>query len=238
VKIPGIIDNGVWQRAQNVVQKSRRVTASQNGKGEYLLSSILKCEACGCFLNGKRVKSGKKDYRYYICPNRNNRKGNKSCHLSLINSEELERKIWGLAEKHILENIQPGLDFIGIAEKTSKNVQNCIEQLSDELEKSRAESDRLVTLYQKGFIDEEEMCCRLDKLSDKQKMLGNKLEHKNAMAAKAHNELDKIINSKNIYNNIEDILKKVDKKDQKHILRSLISEILVGDDYLLIKGSI
>lgn len=236
VKIPEIIEKATWLKAMNIMKKSKRILKSGKNKEEYLLSSTLKCGYCGCFLNGKHVSNDKKDYKYYMCPTKNRKAANGKCELKLINSEDIEKKTWEIVKKYILDNTEPELDISDIAKKTAAIIEDGAALLNYELEKSKEESSRIITLYQKGFIKEEEISLKLDKLYNKVKMLEGKIENKKLMSKRNYDKMSKIIKEKNIYNNIEAILNKMDKSGKKHIINSLISEIVVSNSCILIKG--
>ena len=183
IQIPQIIKKEVWQKAQKKLDECKRISRRSNLKKEYILSSIIKCEECGSYLNGKTVRGKDKDYMYYICPTRNKRIGNKSCSLKNINSEKIETRVWEIIERRILHEAISSVDLRVIIEKTKGSIEKKAEILSNEIENSNKEASRIITLFQKGYINEEEMKNRLDKLNNKiallrsqEKNTGSKLD--------------------------------------------------------------
>ncbi len=71
----GIIDLGVWQRVQAMLERNGRSGGAtvRNSFGA-LLKGLLRCVPCGCAMTPSHTtKAGKKRYRYYLCTGASNR---------------------------------------------------------------------------------------------------------------------------------------------------------------------
>lgn len=236
IKIPQIIEKGIWQKAQEKLNEYKRTTRRSSIKEEYMLSSIMRCAECGSYLNGKLVRSRDKDYRYYICPARNKKAENKNCSLKTINSEKIEERIWAVIKGRILNKATNNMNLKKIIEKVKKNIGKKTELLSYEIENANKEASRIITLFQKGYINEEEMKNRLDKLNDKITLLRNRGENIGYELDSRRKKLYKMINEKNIYNIIESILKEMDNTGKNHIIKISVKEIVVSSNSITIKS--
>lgn len=236
IQIPQIIKKEVWQKAQKKLDECKRISRRSNLKKEYILSSIIKCEECGSYLNGKTVRGKDKDYMYYICPTRNKRIGNKSCSLKTINSEKIETRVWEIIERRILHEAISSVDLRVIIEKTKGSIEKKAEILSNEIENSNKEASRIITLFQKGYINEEEMKNRLDKLNNKIALLRSQEKNTGSKLDSICEKLNKLINDKNIYDRIESILRKMDSAGKKRIINIVVKEIMVSSNRITIKS--
>lgn len=236
VSIPEIIKKELWLKAQDILKKSARAIRRESSKAEFLLSAVLKCGECGSCLCGKHVCSGKREYNYYICSAKNKKAAGRSCTLKLIKGDKLEIEIWRVIEDYVLNHPKLELDVTAAVDNIDRIIEDNIKLLQRELEKSKEESGRIITLFRKGFIEEDEMSEKVNKLRNKALMLESAIENKRTTAKKNFDDIRKIIKTKNIYNNIEAMLKKMDKQGKKHIINELISEIIVDKDSFLIRG--
>ena len=66
---PGIVDPGVWQRVQALLERNGRSGgAPVRNKFGALLKGLLRCVPCGCAMTPTHTtKDGVKRYRYYVC---------------------------------------------------------------------------------------------------------------------------------------------------------------------------
>jgi len=231
IGIPQIIDESTWEKAQCILKKRKRKAEVNGNNAEYMLSSLLTCARCGSRLHGKHVKSSGKDYIYYMCSGRSSEK---CCDLSLINRDELERIVWECIKKRIIESLRRGCSINGIFEKVKAFIRQCEEMLLYELENAKAERLRLITIYQKGYIMEEEMQNKLCILDERIRDLETSLEEKRNSKTYSNDNINKIFDSKNIYNNIEELLNQTDEKSRKHIISSLLVNIKVNEEELII----
>lgn len=76
--MPRILDDDLFYRVQDRLEKNRRAPARATGEGEYLLTTKLYCGYCKDMMTGYggTGKSGK-TYHYYICRKAKKKKCNK-----------------------------------------------------------------------------------------------------------------------------------------------------------------
>ena len=85
--MPRILDDDLFYRVQDRLEKNRRAPARETGEGEYLLTTKLYCGHCKDMMTGYggTGKSGKA-YHYYIC----RKAKKKKCNKKIIGKELIE----------------------------------------------------------------------------------------------------------------------------------------------------
>ena len=88
--MPRIIDDDLFERAQQIINKNRRSPCRETIEKEYLLTTKLFCGHCGEMMTGYggTSKSGKR-YNYYICKNARKKK----CDKKVVGKEYIENKV-------------------------------------------------------------------------------------------------------------------------------------------------
>ena len=88
--MPRIIDDELFERVQDILNRNKKAPARSRGKQEYLLTTKLLCGYCREMMTGYggTGKSGKA-YQYYACKNFKRRK----CKKKVINKEKIEDRI-------------------------------------------------------------------------------------------------------------------------------------------------
>jgi site-specific DNA recombinase len=232
VKIPQIIDRDTWEKAQVILKKSRS-SGRKRCREDSILDSLIKCGICGSTMNSKITVKGSAEYRYYICSEKYKEK---SCEADIIRADDIEKAIWEQIYDSICIFIKNEADIEKAIEGYISETENDIENILRKKEKAILEKERIITMFQKGYIKEDEMC---RKLNCNEKSL-TKLDE--AMARKSEKDtvlierLKKDCRKENLPYIIQDILIRLDSKDRRYILRLLISEIVVSGNKISIKG--
>lgn len=88
--IPRIIEDDLFYRVQEMLERNRKAPSRARAKTEYLLTTKLFCGYCKEMMIGYSGKSkSKRLYNYYIC--KNARK--KECHKKVIKKEMIENRV-------------------------------------------------------------------------------------------------------------------------------------------------
>jgi site-specific DNA recombinase len=92
---PAIVDPGVFQRVQAILQRNARTGGApvRNQFGA-LLKGLLRCVPCGCAMTPAHSCKGAKRYRYYTCTSAQKR-GWQTCPSKSIPAAEIERLVVG-----------------------------------------------------------------------------------------------------------------------------------------------
>jgi site-specific DNA recombinase len=238
VNVPTIIDEDTWNIVQELMTNAKRKWRNYS-QSEYLLSALCRCGLCGSTMHGNLVTSKSKKFRYYVCTARSpGIIGTEKCALSSTNADTLEHLVWDkvvawLKNPDELEKeIKSGLpDDIGEKEQRLKELETDISNLIKE-------KDRVATMFQKSLIDElsaekrlKEINIRDTTLKQLQLSLYNEI---NAFSI-SNQELTGI---RDIANRVVDMLDKLNFEDKYSIVRSLLEEVIVTNETLIIKAKI
>ena len=147
--MPRILDDDLFYRVQNIMNKNKSAPSRTRGENEYLLTTKLYCGHCKEMMIGYcgTGKSGK-HYHYYIC--KNTRK--KLCDKKMIGKEYIENRVIEIClqmltddkiryiAKRIAEECNKSPDNLSIKEikKAIKEVNTAIENLWKCIEKGQS----------------------------------------------------------------------------------------------------
>jgi site-specific DNA recombinase len=238
VPVPTIIDEDTWNIVHDLMANARRKWRSYS-KSEYLLSALCRCGICGSTIHGNLVTSKNKKFRYYVCTARSpGIVGMDKCALSSTNADTLEHIVWEKVvswlrnPEELEKEIKSGSpDDIGEKEQRLKELEVDISNLIKE-------KDRVATMFQKSLIDElsaekrlKEINVRDTTLKQLQQSLYNEI---NAFSI-SNQELTGI---RDIAKRVMNMLDKLNFEDRFSIVRSLVEEITLTNETVIIKARI
>jgi site-specific DNA recombinase len=170
ISVEPIIDFATFSLAQE--QREKNIKHSGNIKHEYLLRSKIRCGHCGnkfaSYTSASTTKSKKTgeitsrhEYKSYRCTNKANRRigeGVEKCTSKIIRADHLEVYIWDELVMSLLKNPDKVINsYKNKFEKPSKEVEETYNLLKFKMEKLKEEKKRIIQLFKKAYIDEEEM---------------------------------------------------------------------------------
>lgn len=233
VQIPQLIDGAVWEKAQNLLKGSKRLL-KKNDNAQFLLGSVLKCGSCGRAMYGKNTEKNGRSYRYYICSGKYNSAAGEKCGAASIRADEIEKQVWQLMYEKIICYAKNNLDRQELINSFESGKESADKNINTKKEKAKVERERIITMFQKGYINEGEMSKRID---DLEKLLA-KLELAATKSNITEIGLEKAYETESLKENlpiiIEKTLDKLSTEDKKLVLEYLISEITVQDKTLLL----
>lgn len=235
IKIPQIIDNDTWEKAQMIIKKSNRIFRSK-GSTDFLLTPLLKCGICGSSMNGKSVVKANCHYRYYICSEKYKDDPEGKCEAEILRADEIEKTLWDYICRSITSYIDQGIDIDIIIDKYISEKENNIKDIFSKKEKAKKEKERIITMYQKGYIDEASMDKRLNELKKSLMSFDASATRKAEHDADFIERIKKDFNAESLSIIIEDMLKKLDSKGRKEVVGLFLSEITVDLNTIFIKA--
>lgn len=128
IKIPRIIDKCTWEKAQEVLKKSKRLSEKKYKK-DFILASLLRCGICGCSMNSKAVEKDDKVYRYYICSEKYKSIKQEGCKAALVRAEDIEKEVWNKIYNEIRIFVTKEADMNKAVRKYISDRQNEIENI-------------------------------------------------------------------------------------------------------------
>ncbi|HYF84186.1 MAG TPA: recombinase family protein [Clostridia bacterium] len=236
IQIPQIIDNNTWERAQNALKKSKLI-CKKNKSVDFLLTPLLRCGICGSAMNGKSISKGEDCYRYYICAGKYKDEKEKKCEAMLVKADEIEKAVWKSIYASIKSFIIKELDSENLIGRYMSNKGNDSKNIIIKKEKAKNENERIKIMFQKGYLDEEEMLKKLDGIKKRIARLDAEAAPKGEHQAEFLEMVKKSFSKENLPYVLEEMLNKLDNKGRSHILGLLVSEITVTGKTVLIKGS-
>ena len=100
--MPKIIDNDVFQQAQEMIKKRKKTPGAHKATTFYLLTGIIRCGECNATMQGnKRLDKCRNEYVSYRC---SCRKQKRDCDNKEIRRDELEEFVLTELEKHVLND--------------------------------------------------------------------------------------------------------------------------------------
>lgn len=233
VQIPQIIEADVWEKAQ-VILKESQYTGRKKDKTDFLLTPLLRCGICGNIMNGKRIVKGDSSYRYYVCKNKYKDAKGKRCDSRIIKAESIEKAVWDDIYARICFFAENEMNLGKAIDKFVSEKENDIKNRFVKNEKAINEKDRILTMFQKSYISEDEMSKRMKSHLKKMTEL-NEETAKNKEDIKLIERLKNNRRREELSYVIEESINELKDKDRKCVLESLISKITVSDDIVLIK---
>jgi len=232
IQIPQIINSDMWEMTQDILKKSKHSNKKRD-KDEFLLIPLIRCGICGSAMSGKSIVKGNSVYRYYICTGKYKEK---RCEAILLRADDIEKAIWDYIYYDICLFLSKEIDFEKIIGEYIFDKENNIRDIFSKKEKAKNEKERIIILFQKGYINEDEMSRKLENNEKKFTKLNAYAAQNNDYNADFFEKLKKDFCKRNISYITKDILNKLDSRDKKQILELLVSEITVADNIISIKG--
>ena len=141
---PAIVSRAQFRRVnQQLRRRAPRISNPRRVGSSYLLTGLIKCQACDTPLNGRFAQSGK--YAYYVCPS-NIKIGKDACETPSINARRFEELVVNRIRSNILTegNIRALVKVVdeemdGLAREQRKR----LETIDDELEEVKRKLARI-----------------------------------------------------------------------------------------------
>lgn len=176
-----IISQEIWEKAQTLL-KNRSNRPNRVHSGEFPLTGLMKCPACGAgMVLGRTTNRNKDDSKrvleYYVCGAWKN-KGTSACHSNGVRTEYADNyvinKIAALASsekliKDVVARINAGMN------KKAAPLQKEYESLKKALISIQAKRNKVFELYEEGLIEKSELSQRLEKLNEEKRLLEDRL---------------------------------------------------------------
>lgn len=228
IQIPPLVDKITWEKAQHTLKKSK-CTRKRKNSTDFLLTPLLKCGICGSTMRGKVTQGKGRKYRYYVCSGKYGDNREVKCASELFRAEDIEQAVW----EYLCNNIDYYISCKADAEKLIKEFvsekENSIRNILIKKEKANKEKERIILMFQKGYINEVYMGRKLVELEKQLKLL-----EASQPAGWIVNEPDYMAASLPII--IKKMLNEIENKERKMIIEMLLSEIELRADVISIIG--
>lgn len=231
-----IISEETWEKSQAIL-KSRSKTPNRVHSGEYPLTGVMKCPACGAGMVLGRTTNRNKDgskrvLEYYVCGAWKN-KGTAVCRSNGIRTEYADKyvlnKISGLATSdQLIKDIVARING-RLKEKTSP-LQKEYGVLKKSLSEIQSKKDKVLGLYEDGVIEKVDLVERLEKLNDKKKLMQERLSPLELqLSGQNHINVDYGLVKEVMSNFVSNYRNTISTEQKKRLLHLLIREIKIGE---------
>lgn len=166
IQVPAIVDAATWQAAQTQTERNSR-KAKRNGKRDYLLTGIVRCE-CGYSMAGRAMPRKNGEYLYYECGRHSvTHKGIEegACHSKHIRADALEAATWDAI-----------LDIVSDPEGLLEKLRQAQREELEEQEPKRAELAAVDAMLIEAEAEAVEIGAALRKAEASRKATGRKGE--------------------------------------------------------------
>lgn len=231
-----IISEETWEKAQSIL-KNRSKTPNRVHSGEYPLTGVMKCPACGAGMVLGRTTNRNKDgskrvLEYYVCGAWKN-KGTAACRSNGIRTEYADKyvlnKIGGLATSdQLIKDVVTRING-GLKEKTSP-LQKEYGVLKKSLGEIQSKKDKVIGLYEDGVIEKVDLVERLEKLNDEKKLMLERLSTLELqLSGQSHINVDYVLVKEVMSNFVSNYRNTISTEQKKRLLHLLIREIKIGE---------
>ncbi len=173
---PLIIDDGIWQRVQDIIADPERTKRALTPARTYELRGRMKCGVCGAAMVGQTLKVKGKPYAYYRCRHAYDRRNGKHCETRYVRAIDLEQAVWREVTA-VLSRPMLVLEELERARTGDRQPTHTEEraQLEREVAGLQEREKRLVRLYTFGEIDDETVRAEGTELRRRRQVLEERL---------------------------------------------------------------
>ena len=241
IPVPAIISEEIFTIAQERL-KSNKLYSQRNAKVETLLQGMMVCSECGYSLyRTHTTTSAKKKIYYYRCfgSDKYRFEGVRKCNCKPVRQDYLDSIIW----QRIVELLEDPLLIQREVEKRVEETRKASpilqqkEVIIRQCNKLGQAMDKLLDAYQEGLITIAQLRKRMPELQKRIKVADKELENLKNHELALDQRLQ-LLDVESFANQLGMNEKQLDIKEKKKILRLLVKEVIVGDDFINIRHSI
>jgi hypothetical protein len=232
---PAIVDRNLFDRVQRLLKsRSPKAIHPRRVTSDYLLSGIIKCEACGRAISGHSAKSGK--YQYYRCANALKR-GPIECPAHWIPKDKIEGFIIDKIRNYILTDE----NLIELLKLTDDELSSEVSDVEIQLDTVKAQINeverRLEHLYnalEQGDFTSTELAPRIRKWEERKSELELSKQNLEVEIQSQVFEMPDLNQIMGYVSDLKVMLGSASILEQRAFLRSFVEEVRVGVDEVTI----
>lgn len=230
VETPPLIDQQLWQRAQERMAMNQKFASRNNRHHFYLLRSLLVCDVCGRTLAGRSADG----CTYYYCTNRGkNRDPDVAPHARSIAGNLIEPLVWD-AVVHLLDNPMLLADAWHAQEEEDGEIDEA-DRLETRLRKLQRQWTRLLDAFQDELLDKEELVQRKSRIDAERHNLQERLARLQQQCKQQQVKEQMLQDFATFCTKIRASLDDPTPAVQQEVIRLLIDHIVVSDNTIVIK---
>jgi len=229
--VPAIVSEETWLRAQGTL-RSNLLFGKRNAKNQYLLRGLMKCAHCGKTYVGVAANraNGKREF-YYRCNGVHTPallKGGPRCTAKSVRGDQLEQQVWADVEAFlrdpgpVLERLQATLE----AEAAGSNdLQKKVTRLEGLLAQKSTERTRVVALYRRGRLTDNELDAQMDEIGKEETALQAQIDELRGKLGHAGTIGDTVRSAQAL---LAELRKRLDEPLSWELKRQLIEVLVAG----------
>ncbi len=236
---PAIITRAQLQRVgRHLSSRAPKFSHPRRVGSSYLLSGLLKCEACKMPLTGRFAKSGQ--YSYYVCQSNINF-GKDACETPTLNARRFEELVVARIRSDILTegSIRDLLKVVdeemgGVAREQRKRLKTIVDELQD----VKRQLDRIWRYIATSDTVMADASVHIKELQDRQERLEDAAEDARSMLSQRLKVLDDVNTITAYAKEMRDFLSESEPTERRAFIKSFVKEIVVMPGDALISYTI
>lgn len=232
-----IISKEVWQKAQFNL-KSRSCKPNRIHSGEFPLTGIMKCPACGAGMVLGRTTNLRKDgtkrvLEYYVCGAWKN-KGTAVCHSNGVRTQYADDYVLSKIDKYVNNDVLIK-DIVGKINEGYRTISKPLQKehaiLKQSLEAFQSKKNKILGLYEEGILNKADVMSRLAKLGEEEKLLDERIAPVEEQLGKGGKKEVSFIMVKQVMQGFVECYKQsITSEQRKQLLHLLIKKITIADN--------
>ena len=241
IAVPAIVDDDTFAAAARRLEDNRRFSA-RNTKEPSLLMGIVSCQSCGYAYYRTSTRTKKRKLYYYRCLGSDDYRyeHGRICDNQPVRADYLDELVWGQVTALLADPalVQAELDR-RLTELRAANPAT-VERSRLELELTRATKsiERLVHGYQEDLLTLDELRARMPDLRAKEASLRGSLASLEAQLLDRNTYLKLAEELEGFLGRLRHTADTATIQDRQKVLRSVVKEVLVGPERVVIRHSI
>jgi len=241
IPVPAIISEDTFNSVARRLDDNRRF-AARNSKEPSLLMGLAICQNCGYAYYRSSTRTKKRKIYYYRCIGSDNyrHEGGRVCDNKPVRADYLDEVVWNqvtalLADPTLVQaELDRRIDELRGADPATS------ERSRLELERSRTTKaiQRLIQAYQEDLVTLEDLRAAMPDLRAKNTSLCNSLEVLQAQLLDRDTYLKLAENLESFLARLRDKASTATIEDRQRVLRSVVKEVLIGPERVVVRHSI
>jgi site-specific DNA recombinase len=241
IAVPPIVSEETFALAARRLEDNRRF-ASRNTKEPSLLMGLVSCQSCGYAYYRTSTRTKKRKLYYYRCLGSDDYRyeHGRICDNRPVRVDYLDDLVWGQVTALLADPllVQAELDRRLEALRVLNPATAERSRLELELARSTKGIERLVQAYQEELLTLDELRARMPDLRAKKTGLSSALASLDAQLLDRETYLALAENLEGFLTRLRDTSEAATIEDRQKVVRSVIKEILVGPERVVIRHSI
>ena len=236
---PAIVTRAQFRRVgKHLSSRAPKSTHPRRVGSSYLLSGLVKCQACNTPLTGRFAQSGK--YSYYVCQS-NIKIGKDACKTPTLNARHFEELVVNKIRSNILTEgsirdlvkvVDEEMD--GVAREQRKTLRTIETELAD----VRRRLDTIYNLVETTVVDMADFTPRIRQHRERQERLEYSAEQAREALAQRRQVLDDVNTIAAYAKDMRDFLKESELTERRAFIQSFVKEIVVMPGDALLKYTV